>query len=166
MLTHQDQTLLRLAWDTGARRSEMLSLDQKDIDLAENVINIRHSKGGYGNRVVPFTKLTGEYLSKQIECMKSYKIMYVFVDHDWNRLDVSACDKRIREIGNIRVPGHEPIRLHLHALRHSLAMRLLNRGANESYVARILGHSNLNMTQHYIHYSKGRSREIYDALVG
>lgn len=166
-LTHQDQTLLRLAWDTGARRCELLSLNQPDIDFQEDVISIRHSKGGYGNRVVPFTKETHKYLEQQISELKFNGITeYIFIDHDWNRLGESACDKRIREIGNLTTPKHGALRLHLHALRHSLAMRLLDKGANESYVSRLLGHANLNMTAHYIHYSKGRSRELYDQLVG
>jgi site-specific recombinase XerD len=166
-LSLQDRCLLNLAWDTGARKSELLSLDQPDIDLSENLIKIRKTKGDYSNgRIVPFTPETNRLIAKQIKFVNIQGIKdFVFVDSDWNRLGESACDKRIREIGNMRSPKRGAVRFHLHALRHSFANRAIAAGLEQLTVMKILGHSSLAMTNQYLHHSAKDVKTAYEKMM-
>jgi integrase/recombinase XerC len=167
MLSHQDQTMLRLAWDSGVRKSELLGFNQQDIDLDDCVSYVRNSKGNYSDgRCVPFTQVTADYLRFQISVLRSHGIKdSLFVDHDWNRMGESACDKRIREIATLRSPGREPIYFHLHTLRHSFANRALAAGLEQITVMKILGHSSLAMTNLYLHHSKEDVKAAYEKIL-
>jgi site-specific recombinase XerD len=166
-LCHQDQTILRLCWDSGVRKSELLAFDQDDFDFSENVAFVRKSKGGYSDgRCVPFTKETAWYIETQIKYVRCHGVeTAVFMDYDWNRLGDSACDHRIREISNWRSPKHEQVKLHLHALRHSFANRAIAAGMEQLTVMKILGHSSLAMTNLYLHHSTIDVKNAYQKMI-
>lgn len=54
--------------------------------------------------------------------------------------------------------------LHIHDLRHTFATRAVESGIFETVVCRILGHSKLRMTTHYMHPSVDAMRRAVEAL--
>jgi site-specific recombinase XerD len=52
--------------------------------------------------------------------------------------------------------------VHLHLLRHSLAVHLLRRGLDIRYIQEFLGHAELNTTKVYLRMVPGYLREEYD----
>jgi site-specific recombinase XerD len=60
--------------------------------------------------------------------------------------------------------GHSApeVRLHPHLLRHSIAVHLLQHGADVRYIQQFLGHANLDTTKVYLRLVPGRLKEDYD----
>lgn len=156
-LTHQDKTIINLLWDTGVRPSEMALIDADQFDFNENLLYIppEKSKGGYGERYIPFSHTTSELAKGQINRIKK---PFVFVGQNYERINKNEISKRIAFIGNNLLP--EKKHLTPYMFRHSLAMRLLDAGATDLEVIKLLGHASISQTIIYAHSTKNHARTV------
>lgn len=137
--------LVILALNTGLRRSEMFSLDWKDVDLDRGQITVRGAKSKSGNtRHISINKPLAEMLERRGKAsgQKGYVIpnpetgnALVDVKKGWAKLLQRARIKDFR----------------LHDLRHSFASQLVQRGVPLYTVQKLLGHSSMAMTARYSH---------------
>ena len=165
LLTLQDRVILWLLWDTGIRRAECVSLDISDVDFENRVIHINRecSKGEYTFRYVPFTDKTASLLKEHIDGLKKHSDQpYLFVNSAWTRLADNQLSDRMKEIGDIKTPKRESKRFHAHMLRHSLPIRLLEKGAPDTFIMKLMGHKNHDMLAHYTHTTKKTNKQLYD----
>ena len=51
-----------------------------------------------------------------------------------------------------------------HALRHTFASQLIQRGENVAVVSRLLGHSTIKTTERYIHVVQATKRDVVQSL--
>ncbi|WP_022654185.1 site-specific integrase [Aquaspirillum serpens] len=138
---------------TGARRQEVLEAKWSDIDIQCKLWRIPMSKSGKA-RYVPLSKQVLALLAnmpKYEQCSFIFpnpktKKPYTCLFWIWNRV------RRKAGLPNLR----------LHDLRHSFASFLINAGRSLYEVQKILGHSNLQMTQRYAHLSKETLLEAVD----
>ncbi|MBU2591116.1 MAG: tyrosine recombinase XerC [Nitrospinota bacterium] len=160
----RDRAIMELLYATGIRVSELVSLNDGDIDLADSMARVT----GKGNkeRLVPI----GE---KAIEAMNSYLALRdnipkggkegahpIFMNMRGGRLT----DRSVRNIVD-RYSRLASIRQHVspHSLRHSFATHLLEGGANLRIIQELLGHSSLSTTQKYTHTNLDYLMKVYDA---
>lgn len=116
---------------TGARPSEILDLEEEQIDRSLNVLRLRVTKTSE-DRVVPIPESAEEYLSG---------IPFHFTDQ-------SARDELKKRCATLAIP-YRP----LYSFRHSLITRLIDSGASLFSVMTLAGHKQADTTLHYYHSS-------------
>lgn len=141
--------------DTGMRVGELLAMQVKDIDLKANLISIWQNKGDLP-RSIPMTQRVRDIIAKR--CDRSRGLVFFDLSREnlryyWDRAR-SAMDL---DDDDQFVP---------HALRHTCATRLVQAGVSLFVVQKILGHSNINVTQRYAHLAQSNLQSAIDVLQG
>lgn len=166
-----------LQLQTGMRIGEVLSLKLDDINLKEKTITVHStitidekahwvyqqytkthknlSENDFGNRTIPMTDMTYSLIRKIIKNMVPNINKFLFYDNGFlNRQKINSWLERINfKYRIIDVTAHPNDQsLHSHALRHTFATRMNEKGVPETVQQAILGHApGSKITQkHYI----------------
>ena len=134
--TNEVKVIVQLALETGMRRAEILSIEWKNVDLANRFLILPDTKNGE-SRAVPLSS-KAMLLLNDIPRSFSGKVFRTTpnaVTQAFNR----AC-KRIN-IQNLR----------FHDLRHEATSRFFELGLNTMEVSAITGHKTLSMLKRYTH---------------
>ena len=168
-LGRRDRAILELFYASGLRLSELVGLDLEDINLTSRVVRV-WGKGGK-ERLVPFNRPTAGavrfYLKDRRRLVSSIRYAEergnqlgeaLFVNYRGGRLSARSVDRLVR-----RYVSQSSTRLGIspHALRHSFATHLLERGADLRAIQELLGHSRLGTTQRYTHVSAAQLGQVY-----
>lgn len=155
----RDRALLELAYASGLRASELVSINVGDIEFNEQMIKVQ----GKGNkeRLVVFgdacARAINEYLEKGRQAKPGVPALFT------NRLGTRLSSRSVQTIvKNWAVSVGLPGDTSPHTLRHSFATHLLDGGADLKTVQQLLGHENLSTTQIYTHVSIERLREAVE----
>jgi integrase/recombinase XerC len=159
-LGRRDRAILELFYASGLRLSELVGLDLEDVNLSGRIVRVMGK--GSKERLVPFNDATRtalkDWLQDRAQLSAGKKVDAVFVNFRGTRLTgrsvqrlvskyVAACSTRF---------GISP-----HALRHSFATHLLQRGADLRAIQELLGHVQLSTTQRYTHVNAAQLLEVY-----
>jgi len=154
----RNRALLELAYGTGVRCAELVSLDVDDVDLDERMVRVLGK--GRKERIVPFGRRAQqalrEYLAGRTGLAARAQALFL------NRYGGRLTDRYVRKVVSDRVRA---VALHRkispHTLRHSFATHLLERGADLRAIQELLGHTSLSTTQRYTHVNARYILEIY-----
>jgi len=160
-LSARDQAILELLYSSGIRVSELVGLNQSDIDMAENLVRVR----GKGNkeRLVSFggsakTALL-QFLNERDGIRGARLCEAVFVNHSGTRLNVRSVQRLVKAA--IRFSGLAK-RATPHTFRHSFATHMLGGGCDLRTIQELLGHESLSTTQKYTHVGVEDLAKVYD----
>jgi integrase/recombinase XerC len=183
-LSRRDRTILELFYASGLRLSELAGLDVDDVNLSAKMVRV-HGKGGK-ERIVPFNASTAKAIREYLKdreaitsgrdgqdrlegrdarredpsspSRRSRPSGPLFVNYRGGRLTVRSIDRLVR-----RYVAATSARLGIspHALRHSFATHLLQRGADLRVIQELLGHARLSTTQRYTHVNAAQLLEVY-----
>jgi integrase/recombinase XerC len=187
-LGRRDRAILELFYASGLRLSELVGLDLDDVNLSGRMSRVR-GKGGK-ERLVPFNtsaaKAIRAYLNDRealvrggqngrdrqdrkdrttsrsspssLSRLASRQRHALFVNYRGGRLTVRSVDRLVR-----RYVAATSARMGIspHALRHSFATHLLQRGADLRAIQELLGHAQLSTTQRYTHVNAAQLVEVY-----
>lgn len=139
--------IIEILYATGIRRSELLSIEDKDINLYSNAIKIFGK--GKKERIVPFGTKLKEDLIKYIEHKKRLNIKesLLITDKDGKPMSQGKLYTMVhKKLQEYNISEKSP-----HVFRHTCATHLLNQGAEINNVKNLLGHSSLAATEVYAH---------------
>jgi integrase/recombinase XerC len=161
-LALRDRALLEVLYATGLRVGELVGLDWRDLDLSGRVLRVM-GKGGK-ERMVPFGVPAREALLawlrewERLRAPDSGRGEPVFLNAQGGRLSARSVRRVVdRAVSDASLSGN----LSPHALRHSFATHLLERGADLRAIQELLGHSSLATTQRYTHVDLERLLAVY-----
>jgi integrase/recombinase XerD len=157
----RDAAMLETLYATGLRVSELVTLRQGDVNLAEGFL-VTVGKGKK-QRVVPLGEAARARVAAYIKevrpgLSRRARSDALFVtprgramtrQNFWKRLRAYALSTGIKK--NISP----------HKLRHSFATHLLERGAELRAVQAMLGHADIGTTQIYTHLSSQRLSDVF-----
>ncbi|MDD5450905.1 MAG: site-specific integrase [Desulfovibrionales bacterium] len=136
--------IFKLALYSGMRRSELLRLEWRDVDLERRTIRLRETKGGI-DQSIPMNDLAYKLLSEHPRVAGS---PFVFPGKDGNRrYDVKRHADHIRRLAGLP-EGFRP----MHGLRHTYASLLASSGQVDLYtLSKLLTHKSPVTTKRYAH---------------
>jgi integrase/recombinase XerC len=183
-LGRRDRAVLELFYASGLRLGELAGVDVDDVNLSAKMVRVL-GKGGK-QRLVPFNSSTAAairlYLKDRQQLVRRMAASNnagshekqsgagralakhtrrrdpLFVNYRGGRLTVRSIDRLVRRyvaLAGTR-SGISP-----HALRHSFATHLLQRGADLRVIQELLGHARLSTTERYTHVNAAQLLEVY-----
>ena len=158
----RDHAILETMYSAGLRVSEVVGLNDGDLDFDEAIARIRGK--GRKERLAPLGSYAIEALHNYMRARKVSEQSSlgretpVFVNKFGNRLTTRSVGRMLEKY--LKVTSLD-LRTSPHTLRHSFATHLLDRGADIRSVQELLGHKSLVTTQIYTHLSTANLREIY-----
>jgi len=139
-----ETNILHLCYACGLRRTEVILLQKKDINLEEKLLFIRKGKGRK-RRVIPLTKITVKDLENYLKSTENSNKTNEFLGQNYTGNKIYKLFKKLLE----RAENINKNDYCLHSLRHSIASHLLENQMNIEMVRDFLGHENLKTTQIY-----------------
>ena len=159
----RDRAILETTYSAGLRVSELVGVNDGDLDLEQGLVRIRGK--GRRERLSPLGSFAVEAIHR---CRAVRKLSPqespgpaapVFVNKAGRRLTTRSVARMLEKY--LRLTGLDT-RTTPHTLRHSFATHLLDRGADIRSVQELLGHKSLVTTQIYTHVSTTGLREAYE----
>ncbi len=180
-LGRRDRAILELFYASGLRLSELVGVGLEDVNLSGRVVRVL-GKGGK-ERIVPFNRSTEAAIRAWLkdreeiaagmrapssglrppkDARSKTKLRRtaeaLFLNYQGGRLSTRSVDRLVRKYVaacSTRF-GISP-----HALRHSFATHLLERGADLRVIQELLGHARLSTTQRYTHVNAAQLLDAY-----
>jgi len=163
-LGRRDRAILELFYASGLRLSELVGLDLEDVNLGSRLVRVL-GKGGK-ERILPFHRNAGDALRAYLgdrealaRCAPERATEApLFLNYRGGRLSTRSVDRLVRRYVSATSArmGISP-----HALRHSFATHMLERGADLRAIQELLGHARLTTTQRYTHVSTAQLMALY-----
>ncbi len=156
----RNRTIVEMLYMTGMRRSELIGLQNNDVDIREGTVKVTGKRNK--QRIIPltrpFTVRLEEYIRLKEEMTDVENNGWFFITDSGNKL----YDKYVYII----VKGYLSMVTTIekkspHILRHTFATHMLNHGADLNAIKEFLGHANLSATQVYTHNTFEKLRKIY-----
>jgi integrase/recombinase XerC len=187
-LGRRDRAILELFYASGLRLSELVGLDVEDVNLAGRSVRVLGK--GRKERLVPFNRSAEDAIRgwlkdwevlgaasgartggsrragsiRQLIASRTRggevrkRGEALFLNYRGKRLSTRSVDRLVRKyVAQCSTRfGISP-----HALRHSFATHLLERGADLRAIQELLGHARLSTTQRYTHVNAAQLIEAY-----
>jgi len=167
-LGRRDRAMFELFYASGLRLSELVGVNLEDLDLHGRSVRVL-GKGGK-ERIVPLNAVAAGAIRAWMKDRAAMQVNRqpvagrrqpedpLFVNARGDRITGRSVDRLLRRYvaSCCTRMGISP-----HALRHSFATHLLQRGADLRGIQELLGHVRLSTTERYTHVNVTQLQEVY-----
>jgi integrase/recombinase XerC len=151
----RDSAMISLLYETGLRRSELISLKVADVDAGRCVLKVLGK--GSKERMMPLLATTVKSIQDHIN-QRPFESESLFITDKGGELNPSFVYRKVNfylsEVSTLQ-------KCSPHVLRHTFATHLLNNGAELAAVKDLLGHASLASTQVYTHHTTAKLKEFH-----
>jgi len=155
------KTMLMLAYGTGMRVSEVTALKVWQIDSKRMQIIIEQAKGKK-DRVTTLSPVLLVMLREYFMAYKPKREGYLFCGQNesepYSSRSLQLVLQAAKQRAGILKPGS------VHALRHSFATHLLDKGTDVTLIMKLLGHNDIKTTLRYLHVTNRDVLQIISPL--
>ncbi|MBL7744098.1 MAG: tyrosine-type recombinase/integrase, partial [Chitinophagaceae bacterium] len=155
------KVMLMLAYAAGLRVSEVVSIKVMDIDSKRMCILIRQAKGKK-DRIVTLSPVLLVMLREYWKAGKLSKNGYLFPGQykgePYSSRSIQLVLAEAKKKAGVMKPGS------IHALRHSFATHLLDKGTDVTMIQKLLGHNDIKTTLRYLHVTNRDMLQVMSPL--
>ncbi len=158
---YRNKAMLELMYGCGLRVSELINLENNDLDMINCLIRIT----GKGNkdRIIPIGEYSiyylKEYLKVREKLLKRKVCNKLFLNNHGQGISRQGFFKILKEILLKKNLNSD---VSPHTLRHSFATHLINRGADLRSIQEMLGHTDISTTKIYTRVSDEKVLQDYE----
>ena len=156
----RDRLIIEMFYATGMRLSELIGLDDKDIDFSASLIKVTGKRNK--QRLLPFDEelrcSMQEYVNVRNQALpvRSDAFFIRKTGERLNRSIVAYIVKRnLSKVVTVKKRSQ-------HVLRHTFATAMLNNGADLGSIKELLGHESLATTEVYTHTTFEELKKVYN----
>ena len=155
----RDHMIIEMFYATGVRLSELIGLDNKDVDFSSSLIKVTGKRNK--QRLIPFGEelkiAMMEYVDVRNEAVP-IRTNAFFVRENGERLSRSIVENLVkRNLSKVvTLKKRSP-----HVLRHTFATTMLNNEAELGAVKELLGHESITTTEIYTHATFEELKKVY-----
>lgn len=155
-----DKMIIEMFYATGMRLSELIGLDDKNVDFSSLLIKVTGKRNK--QRLIPFGEELKnamiEYVNVRNEIVQARTDAF-FVRESGERLSRSIVENLVkRNLSKVvTLKKRSP-----HVLRHTFATTMLNHDAELGAIKELLGHESLATTEVYTHTTFEELKKVYN----
>lgn len=143
----RDRAILLFIAASGVRRAELCALNIEDVDIASGAVQVRRGKGGRPRTTyidADARKTLKRYMLERKQA-KPKAPLFASMRRTEGRMTINSLTQTMERISN-----DAQVHVACHALRRSFAMRCLRARMNIHVIARLMGHSDIDVLKLYL----------------
>ena len=158
---YRDKAMLEVMYATGIRVTELIDLNEEDVNFELGIIKCRSSKK---TRSIPLYPAALRALSVYLKEVRPVMV----ADPREKALFVNISGGRMSRQGFWKILKYYQSKAGIekeitpHTLRHSFAVHLLENGADLGSLQELMGHSDISSTQMYTHIINNKLKSVYE----
>ena len=154
------RTIIVTFYETGVRISELIGLNDKDVDYINCEIKVTGKRDK--QRIIPF----GDELFKTLNAYQQQRDIETeseSVAFFRTEKGKRVTDEQVRQMVKINLSKVSTLKKRSpHVLRHTFATAMLNHDAGVESVKKLLGHESLSTTEIYTHTTFEQLKKVYN----
>ena len=155
----RDRLIIEVFYATGMRLSELIGLDNKDVDFSASLLKVTGKRNK--QRLIPFgdelQELMLEYINVRNETIPERSEAFFIRENGerlYKNLVYNLVKRNLSKVVTLKKKSP-------HVLRHTFATTMLNNEAELGVVKELLGHESITTTEIYTHATFEELKKVY-----
>ena len=156
---YRDRLIIEVFYATGIRLSELIGLDDKDVDFSASLLKVTGKRNK--QRLIPFgdelQELMLEYINVRNETIPERSEAFFIRENGerlYKNLVYNLVKRNLSKVATLKKKSP-------HVLRHTFATTMLNNEAELGAVKELLGHESMTTTEIYTHVTFEELKKVY-----